>query len=106
MGMSLEDALSIQKTPERQKNQARAGKKVFIGEETRPDWTGYLPFYLFQCPNCQRLVKDYPHSWPESQYLLCPECGQRINFVRFWIGVREFFSYLFFLVRVRFTRRS
>lgn len=106
MAMNLEDALAVQKTPERLKAMARRGKKVYLGEETRPNWKGYLPFYLFQCPNCRKLVKDYPHSWPESQYLLCPECGQKINFVRFWIGFKEFFSYLLFLVKSRFTRRN
>lgn len=109
MGMSLKDALDIQKMPERQKSLARKGRKVYLGHETRPGWSGSLPFYLFQCPDCERLGKDYPHSWPESQYLSCPECGARIDFVRFWTGIKMFFSLfllLSFLLRIKFTKHD
>lgn len=108
MGMSLQDALAVQKVPECLKNRARRGKKVYLGEETRPGWTGYLPFYLFQCPNpdCRMLVKDYPHGFPERQYLSCPECGERVSFVRFWVGVREFILTIISIFKLRFSRRQ
>lgn len=105
MGMSLEDALYIQrKVSKAQKSRAIKGKKVYLGRETRPGWRGELPFYLFQCPNCEKLVKDYPHSFPERQYLLCPECGERINFVRILTGLKMFFSSLSSLFRLRFSK--
>ncbi|MBI2041642.1 MAG: hypothetical protein HYT20_01300 [Candidatus Nealsonbacteria bacterium] len=106
MGMLLSDALAVQRLPERQKKLARSGRKVYLGHETRTGWSGYLPFYLFQCPNCLRLAKDYPHSYPENQYLACPECGAKVSFVRFWIRVNEFFSFIRFLfrLRLRFTK--
>jgi len=99
--MNIWDALDVQKTSKWQKLQAKRGRKVYLGHETRPGWSGYLPFYLFQCPNCKKLGKDYPHSWPERQYLNCPECGQRIDFVGFWTEVKVFFSTLALIVRLR-----
>ncbi len=104
MGMSIWDALDIQKASEWQKWQAKRGKKVYLGHETRPGWTEYLPFYLFQCPSCKKLVKDYPHSWPETQYLTCPECKKRVDFVRFWTGIKAFFSILVFMFKLRLKR--
>lgn len=103
MGMSLEDALAVQRLPEWQKELAKAGKKIYLGHETRPGWSGELPFYLFQCPDCKMLGKDYPHSWPERQYLSCPECGSRIDFVRFWTGVKILFS-MFSFLKIRFIK--
>lgn len=107
MTMSLKDALDVQRASRWQKFQARKlGRKVCLGKETRPGWTGYLPFYLFKCPECSLLVKDYPHSWPERQHLSCPECGAYVDFVRFLTGVRMFFSFLVFLWRIKFSKKN
>ena len=105
MGMNLKDALDVQRASKWRKFRARLGAKVYLGEETRPGWSGYLPFYLFQCPECKMLVKDYPHGHPERQYLYCPECGAHIDFVRFWVGLKELFSILFFACKMRFSKR-
>lgn len=64
------------------------GKKLFLGRETRPDWTGYLPFYLFWCGVCMRFAKDYPHGWHENQYLNCSNCGAKYPFVPWWMHWR------------------
>lgn len=77
MGMDLWDALDVQRAAKWQKFLAGMGMKVYLGHEIRPDWQRSLPFYLFQCPKCEKLVKDYPHSWPEEQHFHCPECGAR-----------------------------
>jgi len=56
------------------------GEKLFLGHETRPNWTGYLPFYLFWCHICIRFAKDYPHGWPENRYLICSNCETKHDF--------------------------
>ena len=61
------------------------GKKLFLGREIRPNWTGYLPFYLFWCNACMRFAKDYPHGWPENQYLNCSNCGAKCSFIPYWM---------------------
>ncbi len=59
------------------------GSKIYLAHEKRGGWTGQLPFYLFWCRVCSHYSKDYPHSWPESQYLLCSYCGVKHDFVSF-----------------------
>lgn len=51
----------------------RVNGRVFIGYETRPVWSGFLPFYAFRCDR-HGIVKDYFHGFPGEQYLLCPDC--------------------------------
>lgn len=106
MGMNIWDALDVQRTPRWKKILASRGNKVYLGLQTRPGWTDRLPFYLFKCPNCQKIVEDYSHGFPEKQYLLCPECRERIDFVRFWTGVKMFFSFIHLLFKLRLTKRS
>lgn len=102
--MDLKTGLEIQRLPEELKERARKGEKVYLGEETRPDWSGYLPFYLFCCDWCKALVKDYSHSWPESQYLRCSECGCKTDFVRFWLGLKVFLKNLIAIFLLRFRK--
>lgn len=90
--MNLQDALDVQRATRWKKLRAEYGRKVCLGLETRPSWKGSSLFYLFKCPSCQRLVKDYSHGHPERRYLSCPECGKKIDFVDFWVKVRTFFS--------------
>lgn len=80
--MDAKDRMDIENAPEWKKNLARLGTKVSMGEEQKPGWSGKLPFYLFYCPSCETLQKDYPHSWPESQYLWCDDCKIKINFIQ------------------------
>jgi len=44
---------------------------VYVGHETRPGWSGDLPFYVFKCP-IHGLVKDYPHGFNDR--LDCSTC--------------------------------
>lgn len=104
MGMDLWDALDVQRAAKWQKFLAGMGMKVYLGHEIRPDWQRSLPFYLFQCPKCEKLVKDYPHSWPEEQHFHCPECGARVDFVRFMVGFKYFFSSILYLFKIRFSK--
>lgn len=103
--MNLQDALAVQKTPEHLKARARRGEKVYLGHETRPGWKGELPFYLFECSRCRMLVKDYPHGFPERQYLSCSECGQRIDFVEFRVRLKEFFATISLAFRLKLSKK-
>jgi len=55
------------------------GQKIFLGLETRKNWTGYSPFYLFWCQNCSRYAKDYPRGFFQN-YLCCPFCETTYDF--------------------------
>lgn len=82
MGMDFISALEVQNVPQEKRSLAERGKLVPMGEQTRPGWSGKMPFYLFKCRNfkCGKLVMDYPHDWSGRQYLCCQECGEKIDF--------------------------
>ena len=52
------------------------GFPVYVGDRTRDDWRGPLPFYAFKCP-VHGVQVDYPHGYRDR--LNCPEC--RDNFL-------------------------
>lgn len=87
--MDAKDRLDVENAPEWKKNLARLGFKVPMGEEQKEGWSGKLPFYLFICPNCDKFQKDYPHSWPESQYLRCDDCKKKIDFIQLRTRVKR-----------------
>ncbi|OGD35595.1 hypothetical protein A2W39_00370 [Candidatus Azambacteria bacterium RIFCSPHIGHO2_01_46_10] len=91
--MDAKDRLDVENAPERKKNLARLGFKVPMGEEQKEGWSGKLPFYLFICPNCGEFQKDYPHSWPETQYLWCDDCKIKISYIRLRTEAKMFFSF-------------
>lgn len=107
MAEKLEDALLVQRlkntATDDQKSLARRGKKVNLGEFTRPGWSGYIPHYLFQCDLCKELSVDYPHGFPENQYLWCQNqtCKARIDFVSLGTELKVAFSLLKLLVTTR-----
>ena len=47
--------------------------RAYIGDNTKPGWSGALPFYLVRCPE-HGVFEDYPHGFPPRQYFTCPEC--------------------------------
>lgn len=48
---------------------------VELGLFTLPDWRGHTMWYLFECPECLALVRDYPHGY--RVYLKCDQCDMR-----------------------------
>ena len=98
MSINLVDALAVQKTPEQLKARARRGEIIYLGYETRTGWSGSLPFYLFQCPDCKTLGKDYPHNQGSDRRLDCPECGKRLPFPES-PSLKEIFQLLGWLIR-------
>lgn len=94
----------FQETTPDQRNRAEHGEKIFLKKAQAPRFTGELPFYLFECPSCTHLSVDYPHSWPENQYLTCQNCQQRIDFVSFCMKVKIFWDYVRLLWRLRFQK--
>lgn len=58
----------------------QTGWKIPVGPETRPGWSGSIPFYVFYCPDCEVFSKDYGHSWPESRYVNCQRCDRLFRF--------------------------
>lgn len=89
--MDLKDALDVLRAPRSKKILAEMGFKVFLKYDRKIGWSGELPFYLFWCSDCHRFVCDYPHGFPENQYLNCPECRRRFGFVRVSVGLKKFF---------------
>jgi len=81
------------------------GAKLPLGEECREDWTGYLPFYLFWCDDCQRYSKDYPHGHLHRQSLNCNLCGRYEGFVPLKISFEQAVGDLFLLLKLRFSRK-
>ncbi len=80
------------------------GKKIYIGHEgheLHKGWTGKLPFYLFRCENCEKVVKDYPHSYPERQYLLCLHCMAHHDFVPWWVPFHQIWEIITFVIMYR-----
>ena len=57
----------------------RTSGHVYVGHETRPGWSGSLPFYVFKCPK-HGLVKDYPHGY--GYRLDCPLCTKERHGVK------------------------
>ena len=58
----------------RLKNKASKGKIVSVGKFTMPGWPGHLNFYLFECPNCQEMVVNYPHG--KGAHVNCLKCRE------------------------------
>lgn len=50
---------------------------VPLGLFTLPGWNGHNTFWLFQCPSCDAVCKDYLHGW--RLYLKCGECGEHLS---------------------------
>jgi hypothetical protein len=84
------------------------GKKWYIGDEKHEGWSGYLPFYIFWCPCCESPSKDYPHGYPERQYLLCtnPNCEARISFVLLRTKFKRAWSFFVFILRLAKLRNA
>jgi len=110
--MSLEDAIAVQNCDIEKRTGAEKGKMVCLGLESRPGWSGELPFYLFKCPHCGTLVKDYLHGFPGYEYLNCLECGCKVNYPMKVgehkpMGKRDFIARflrsLWILVKLRFS---
>ena len=52
-------------------------KIVYLGDFSKPGWSGDLPFYAFRCKQ-HGLVVDYKHGHDER--LSCPKCvAERIK---------------------------
>lgn len=83
----------------------RFGKKCYLGHEQRAGWRGELPFYLFLCEACGHHAKDYPHGFIHRQYLLCSHCGERHDFVPWWVAFVKTWQTLRFAMTSRNTRR-
>lgn len=79
--MTLENLTLLRQATIYQRLKARAGKIVFLQDDTRPGWSGSAPFYLFRCPNklCvnhERLAVDYAHGFKNyNERITCPDCG-------------------------------
>ena len=54
-----------------QRIKAKLFGRCYLRHDTKPDWTGKLPFYLAHCSR-HGYFEDYPHGWKE--YLSCPAC--------------------------------
>lgn len=80
------------------------GKKIYLGHEKRENWSGFLPFYLFWCEDCQHYAKDYPHGFIERQYLTCSHCGIHHHFVPWWVGWVRAWQMLGIAIRYRLGR--
>ena len=47
---------------------------VYIGDYSKPGWSGELPFYAFRCRK-HGIVTDYVHDGKmKPAYLECPKC--------------------------------
>ena len=49
---------------------------VRLGLFVLPGWTGHNTFWLFQCPSCEKLCRDYLHG--HRPYLRCDGCSSRL----------------------------
>lgn len=80
--MSIADLIAIQKSSKDAQQRARAGDIVYLYDDTKPGWSGSLPFYLFSCinENCinhERLAIDYVHGFKNyNERITCPMCDQ------------------------------
>ncbi|OFZ55063.1 MAG: hypothetical protein A3D92_24765 [Bacteroidetes bacterium RIFCSPHIGHO2_02_FULL_44_7] len=81
------------------------GVKIYLGHEQREGWNGNLPFYLFWCKECGEHSKDYPHSWPEQQYLICVHCDARHSFVPWWVPFKMIWGLIWFAFQLRFRSK-
>lgn len=57
---------------EEKESMKERGEKIYVGHETRPGWSGYLPFFIFWCDKCEKYRKDYAHGF--DPYLTCDSC--------------------------------
>ncbi len=78
---------SIVVTKEQQEQAQRPGENLSVSERTLklceryivelglftlPDWPGHSMWYVFQCPDCDALVRDYTHG--HRLYIKCCMC--------------------------------
>ena len=72
---------AVQRIPEWKRRLARlTGWKIPVGLETRPGWSGSLPFYVFWCYDCNTWSKDHAHSQRGKRYINCMYCGKYFGF--------------------------
>jgi len=69
---------TVAQATEEQKNKARKGKKIFLGNGRRDGWRGELPFYLFWCKRCEKFSVDYKHWF--NPFVTCQSCGTQFSF--------------------------
>lgn len=93
----------LEELTETQKEDIRRGKIHYLREETRQDWTGYLPFYLFYCSSCGQFYKDYKHGF--RPYVACYRCGIHHDLIPRWrIALIELHDALRLIIKTRFGR--
>lgn len=88
-----------------QRRLLKFGKKIYIGDEgpeKHKGWSSKLPFYLFQCENCEQTAKDYPHGYLDRQYLLCLHCNTHHDFRPWWLPFQQIWN----LIRIRYNTRG
>ena len=64
--------------------------------------------FIFNCPHCDKLGKDYRHGFPErGRYFICNSCGARIDAHEFIGSILHFISGLAGMARLawRFRRK-
>lgn len=82
---------AIKRMSDRQKSKIKRGKKIYIGQEMRANWTDFQPFYIFWCEDCKKFSKNYPHYDPVFYRLQCNFCGMSEEFFSFKEWFRRFF---------------
>jgi hypothetical protein len=55
----------------RQRLALRITGKAYVGHNSKPGWSGALPFYAFECPT-HGVVSNYPMGYEKR--LECPKC--------------------------------
>lgn len=85
-----------------QKLLVRLGRIWYLREETREGWTGYAPFYLFWCPECQSYYKDYRHG--HRPYVTCHRCMIHYSLEPWWTPLVELRDFLRLMIKTRFGR--
>lgn len=87
------------------------GLKFYVRHEKREGWKGELPFYFFYCrvrdndgKKCGHFSYDYPHSWPEIQYLICHHCSKSSSCVSFITEIKVLFKMLRIMLFLSFKK--
>lgn len=78
------------------------GRKHYLGEETRENWTGYSPFYLFWCPECENYYVDSRHG--HRPYVTCHRCMIHYSLEPWWTPLTELRNSLRLVIKARFGR--
>lgn len=85
-----------------QKLLIRLGRIRYLGDETRKGWTGFAPFYLFWCPECQNYYVDYQHG--HRPYVTCQRCMIHYSLEPWWTPLAVARDVLRLAVKTRFGR--